>query len=104
MCYSYYFPLIHVEEPTSNPSSLGSTSGVDNRAPEESNSKIDTFPENTSSNENNLTAEASKLDGEQNIVADKKKSNQKSHVPDENILVHLLEMCRVFDLSDEMGR
>ncbi|KAG8284844.1 hypothetical protein J6590_093704 [Homalodisca vitripennis] len=30
--------------------------------------------------------------------------NTTTHVPDETVLIQLLEMCKVYDLSDEMGR
>lgn len=29
---------------------------------------------------------------------------EEKHVPNEAVLIHLLEMCKVYDLSDEMGR
>uniref|UniRef100_A0A1B6GC29 Nuclear condensin complex subunit 3 C-terminal domain-containing protein n=1 Tax=Cuerna arida TaxID=1464854 RepID=A0A1B6GC29_9HEMI len=45
----------------------------------------------------------------QNISGPGEETEQKNnttttHVPDETVLIQLLEMCKVYDLSDEMGR
>jgi hypothetical protein len=56
------------------------------------------------SNGGSSIAETNTNTGERNTSTEKKTTAESPHIPDENILVHLLEMCKVFDLSDEMGR
>ncbi|XP_054278540.1 condensin complex subunit 3 isoform X2 [Macrosteles quadrilineatus] len=98
----YYFPQTPVEEISSNRSSMESASGgtANNDTNREGENTDVTTNVNSSSTEENKESPAQ---NEGNTTADKKKPKN-PHTPDENVLVHLLEMCRVFDLSDEMGR
>lgn len=79
-------------------SASGGTANTDTNR-EEENTDVTTNVNSSSSEDN----KESLAQNEGNTTADKKKPKN-PHTPDENVLVHLLEMCRVFDLSDEMGR
>lgn len=106
--FSYLFPPKAVDQANLSEGTFVPMSD-DSSVPQEMNKSPNQSqnPNPSSPNINSVEIEESATSaGPEAIKQDEVADNvtRPTYTPDEAVLVHLLEMCKVYDLADEMGR